>query len=127
MDTKKYIAKTDYQLRDITNYKKLQNVPTLQHNKLVNDTMNCFQKEKLLPNNNSNALTTTNPKTTNFYMSPNAHRPNNPGHPVISSVDCHTSNILQHVHSHLQTIVKEIPSYIKDTNKFINKTKDQLP
>ena len=44
MDTKKYIAEVDSQFRDTTNYKKLQNDPKLQHNKLVNDTINHFKK-----------------------------------------------------------------------------------
>ena len=50
-------------------------------------------------------------------MSPKIHKPNNPARPVISSVDCHTSNISRYVDYH-------IPSYKKDTNDFIKKTKD---
>ena len=44
MDTDKSIEEADRQLSDSTNYKKLQNDPTLQHNKLVND--NSFQERK---------------------------------------------------------------------------------
>ena len=124
MDTDKYIEESDRQLSDRTNYKKLQNDPTLQHNKLVNDTITRFIKEKLLPQNIADGLSTSNPRTPKFYLSPKIHKPNNPGHPVISSVDCHTSNILRYVDYHLQPIVKNIPSYIKDTNDFIKKTKD---
>ena len=42
MDTVKYIAEAECQLSHITNYKKLQNCPTLQH-KLGNDTTNRFK------------------------------------------------------------------------------------
>ena len=90
MDTKKYIADGDRQLSDTTNYKKLQNDPPLQQNKLVNDTINHFKKDKKIPNNIANELNTTNPRTPKFYMLPKVHKPNYPDCPVISSVDCHT-------------------------------------
>ena len=124
MDTDKFIEEADCQLSDSTNYKKLQKDPTLQNNKLVNDTTTRFKKEKLLPQNIADGLNTSNPRTPKFYLSPKIHKPNNPGRPVISSVDCHTSNISRCVDYHLQPIVKNIPSYIKDTNDFIKKTKD---
>ena len=40
---------------------------------------------------------------------------------MINSIECHTSEISGFVDPHLQLVVKEIPSYIKDTNHFINK------
>ena len=124
MDTDKYIEEADLQLSDSTTYKKLQNDPTLQHNKLVNDTIPRFKKEKLLPQNIADGLSTSNSRTPKFYLSPKIHKPNNPGGSVISSVDCHTSSILRYVDYHLQPIVKNIPSCIKDANDFIKKTKD---
>ena len=41
---------------------------------------------------------------------------------MISSINCYTADISKYVHYHLQSIVKHIPSYVKDTNDFINKT-----
>ena len=120
MDTDKYIEEADRQLSDSTNYRKLQNDPTLQH-KLVNETITRFQKEKLLPQNIADGLSTSNPRTPKFYLSPKKHKPNNPCRPVISSVDCHTSNISRYVDYHLQPIVKNIPSYIKDTKTSLKK------
>ena len=49
------------------------------------------------------------------------HKPNNPGRPIINSIECHTSEISRFVNHHHQPVVKQIPSYIKDTNHFINK------
>ena len=40
---------------------------------------------------------------------------------MVSSINCHTANISKYVDYHLQPIVKQIPSYVKDTNDFINK------
>ena len=46
MDIDKYISEAQHQLNDKNNYKKLQTNPTLQHNKLVNDTVERFKKDK---------------------------------------------------------------------------------
>ena len=60
------------------------------------------------------------PRTPQFYISPKIHKEGNPGLPVVSSINCHTANISKYVDYHLQPIVKQIPSYVKDTNDFIN-------
>ena len=39
----------------------------------------------------------------------------------MNSIVCRTSEISRFVHHHLQPVVKQIPSNIKDTNHFINK------
>ena len=71
-----------------------------------------------------NWLTDLNPSTQKipkFYISPKTHKENNPGRPVINSINCHTSEISRFVDHHLQPQVREIPSYIKDASDFINK------
>ena len=40
---------------------------------------------------------------------------------MINSTECHTSEISRFVDHHLQPVVKQIPSYIKDTNHFVSK------
>ena len=92
----------------------------LQHSKLVNDTIDRFKKENLLPNKLAEGLKSINPKPPKFYISPKIHKENNPGRPVINSFNCQTSEISCFVDHHLQPLVREIPSYIKDTNDFIN-------
>ena len=44
-----------------------------------------------------------------------------PGWSVKSSVNCETSKISEYVGNHLQLIVTEIPSYVKDTSDFLLK------
>ena len=80
-----------------------------------------LKNEKLLPQKASDVLKVSNPKTPKFYISPKIHKPDNPGRPVINSIECHISEISRFVDHHLQPVVKQIPSYIKDTNHFINK------
>ena len=121
MDVEKYINEANRQLSDKHNYKKLQEDPMLQHSNLVNDTIDRFKKENLLSKKLADGLKSVNPKTPKFYISPKIHKENNPGRPVINSINCHTSEISRFVDHHLQPLVREIPSYIKDKNDFINK------
>ena len=88
---------------------------------MVNQTIERFKNEKLLLQKIADGLKITNPKTPKFYISPKIHKPNNSGRPVINSIECYTSEISRFADHHLQPVVKQIPSYIKDTNHFINK------
>ena len=121
MDVEKYINEANCHLSDKHNYKKLQEDQTLQHSNLVNNTIDRFKKENLLSKKLADGLKSVNPKAPKFYISPKTHKENNPGRPVINSKSCHTSEISRFVDHHLQPLVREIPSYIKDTNDFINK------
>ena len=60
-------------------------------------------------------------KTPEFHLLPKIHKANNPGRPVISSVDCHTSRISEFVDYYLQPEIKKLKSYGKDTTDFIKK------
>ena len=46
---------------------------------------------------------------------------------MINSINCHTTKISHFVDHHLQPLAREIPSYIKDTNDFINKINIPVP
>ena len=96
---------------------------------MVNQTIERFKNEKLLPQNIADGLKITNPKTPKFYISPKIHKPNNPGRPVINSIECHTLEPSRFVDDHIQPVVKQILPYIKDTNHFLRKIKElgQLP
>ena len=88
---------------------------------MVNETIERLKNEKLLPKKTADGLKVSNAKTQKFYISPKIHKPNNPGRPVINSIECRTSAISRIVDHDLQPVVKRIPSYIKDTKHFINR------
>ena len=121
MDIEKQISEANRQLPDKRNYKKLEEDSTLQYSSLVNDTIDRFEKESQLSKKLADGLKSANPKTPKFYISPKIYKENNPGRPVINSITRHTSEISRFVDHHLQPLVREIPSYIKNTNDFINK------
>ena len=70
-------------------------------------TANSFLEEKI--------------KIPEFHLLPKIHKANNPGRPVISSVNCHTSRISEFVDYYLQPEVKKLKSYVKGTMDFIKK------
>ena len=123
-DVDDYIAEAQRQLNDDTFYKKLSSDLTSKHNKKVNDTIDSLNQSRLIDDKTTKMLKTSDPKTPKFYTLPKIHKKNNPGRPVISPFNCHTTKISQFVDHHLQKHVQELPSYIKDTTDFINKTKD---
>ena len=89
--------------------------------KLVNDTIERFKKQKLIIETVAEGMRRNDPKTPKVCLRPTIHKEGNLGHPVVSSVNCHTANISKYVDYHLQPIVKEIPSYVKDAQDFLKK------
>lgn len=76
--------------------------------------------KNLLSKKLTHRLKFVNTKTPKLYISPEIHKENNPGKPVINSINYHISEISPFVDHDLQPLGGEIPSYIKDTTDFIN-------
>ena len=66
-------------------------------------------------------LIQTDVKPGRFYIPPKIHKPGNPGRPIVSSNSHPTERISQFVDYHLQPLVHKLPSFVKDTNDFLNK------
>ena len=49
------------------------------------------------------------------------HKLGNPGRPIVSSNSHPTERISHFVDYHLQPLVHKLPSFVKDTNDFLNK------
>ena len=56
-----------------------------------------------------------------FYILPKVHKPGNPGRPIVSSNSHPTERLSHFVDYHLQPLVHKLPSFVKDTNDFLNK------
>ena len=121
LDVEDYINECNRQLNNNENYRFLANDPTTSNNETVNNTITRFRNENLIDKNVAEGLKAISPRTPQFYIQPKIHKEGTPGRPVISSVNCHTSKISKFVDYHLQPIVKEIPSYVKDTSDFLRK------
>ena len=62
-------------------------------------------------------------------MLPKVHKPNNPGRPVISSVNSHTEKLSAYVDEFLIPLAQALSSHIRDTTDFIIRLKnlDRVP
>ena len=101
--------------------KKIPNDQMEPNRNKVNNTINKFKLQRLLDDTTTKNLQTLEARTPNFYMQPKIHKEGNAGRPVISSVNCHTTKILQYVDHHLPLHIQELGSYVKDTTDFIKK------
>ena len=82
-----------------------------------------LKNENLLALEIANSLLEEKIKTPEFHLLPKIHKANNPGRPVISSVNCHTGRTSEFVDYNLQPESKKLKSYVKDTTDFIKKIK----
>ena len=120
-DVKNYINEAHHQLNNKYHYKILNKGPTTTNAKLVNDTIQRFKQEKLLKETIADGLKVSNRETPKFYIQPKIHKKDNPGLPVVSSINCHTSSISKYVDCHLQPTAKDVPSYMFGTPKIFCK------
>ena len=102
MDTDSYIKEANRQLSDKASYKQLTQDPTLEHNRMVNQTIERFRNEKLILQKVADGLEVSNPRTPKIYISAKIHKPNHLRRPVIYSTECHTSEISRFVDHHFQ-------------------------
>ena len=121
IDVDDYIGEANKQLNDENFYRKLTSDPTKSHLGLVNKAIDSLKQYNHISDKLATGLKTNEARTPQFYLLPKIHKEGNPGRPVVSSIECHTSKISEFVDHHLQPIVQETSSYVKDTNDFINK------
>ena len=61
----------------------------------------------------ANSLLEEKIKTPEFHLLPKIHKANNPGRPVISSVNCHTSRFSEFVDYYLQPELRNLSPILK--------------
>ena len=114
LNVKEFIKESERQLSDSKHYRHLEHDPTTVNNAIVSKVMTIFKIDKLISSTVLDGRKVKYPRTTRIYMQPKIHKKGNLGMPVVSSLNCHTSRISEYVDLHLQQIVKQIPSYMKD-------------
>ena len=95
IDRDSYIKEANPQLSDKTSYKQLTQDPTLQHSRMINQTIEKFKNERFLPKNIADGRKIITPKTPKICITPKIHKPNNTGRTVIISIGCHISKTLR--------------------------------
>ena len=119
VDVDDYVQEANQQLDNNDLHKKL----TIDTSKINRIKVNSEPKSSHLLNEKiGNDLLSSEAKTPQFKMLSKVHKEGNPGRPVVSSIDCHTTKISKYINNQLQQHVKELKSYVKDSTDFIRRT-----
>ena len=110
-----YIQEANCQLSDDRFYQRLEADPTQDYQKIVKDTLKDMVATCELPPMAQHLVVTT-PRTSRFYMLPKIHKPGNPGRSIVSACSCPTENISAYLDEVMAPFVRNLPTYIKDTN-----------
>ncbi|XP_021340551.1 uncharacterized protein LOC110441668 [Mizuhopecten yessoensis] len=110
------------QLSNETFYRKVDSDLTHVHALQINNTINRILEKGDIDNDTTKFLRPENPQARKFYLLPKIHKPRNPGRPIINSINHPTEKMSQFVDFHLRPFVEHLPSFLKDTTDYLNKT-----
>ena len=117
-----YIDECNRKLTDTKFYQRQDEDITADIQKRVTFYVNRMHKDKLINDKTKQYLIQSDVKSGRFYILPKLHKPGNSGPPPFVSSNSHPTERLSHfVDYHLQPLVHKLPSFVKDTNDFLNK------
>ena len=123
LNTTDYLQEAKRQLDNDTYYKRVEEDYTSEHEQTINHCIEDLVKNGEIQHDVAKLLKPAQSRTPIFYMLPKIHKVNNPGRPVISSVNSHTEKISAYVDEFLRPIAERLPSHIRDTTDFIQRMK----
>ena len=120
-----YFAKAEKQLSDSNSYKRLN----CRRKTSLTSLSEGLKKKTVITEKEKNYFKFNFKKATivgKLYLLPKIHKrlSNVPGRPVISNCGTPTEKVSEFLDHHLQPVMKEGKSYIKDTADFLDKLKD---
>ena len=121
MNTCDYIAEAERQLSNQENYYKLRTDPTTHFSAQIRATIERMLDLDIIDDTTAEYLHVETPKHGRFYMLPKIHKKKIPGRPICSSNGHPTERISEFVDFHIRQYVKQLPTYIRDTQDFITK------
>jgi len=123
LNTTDYLQEAKRQLDNDTYYKRIEEDCTSVYEQKINHCIDNLVKNEEIQHDVAKLLKPAQSRTPIFYMLPKIHKINNPGRPVISSVNSHTEKMSAYVDEFLRPIAERLPSYIRDTTDFIQRMK----
>ena len=98
-------------------------IPKELHTKNLQSEINNSKNENLLTLKTAKSFLEEKIKTPEFHLLSKIHKTNNPGRPVISSINCHTNRISEFVDYYLQPDVKNLNPMLKTLKILLRKLK----
>uniref|UniRef100_A0A673N3A4 Uncharacterized protein n=1 Tax=Sinocyclocheilus rhinocerous TaxID=307959 RepID=A0A673N3A4_9TELE len=121
-NTDKYISKIKTMLSDSSCYKKLIFNPTIKYKSQIDRMLNRGVEEKWITEQKSKWLTHHHPVVPVLYALPKIHKSivDPPYRPIVSGIGSLTEKLSIFIDYYLQPLVKQLPSYLRDTTDCFN-------
>ena len=124
LNTEDYITEAMRQLSNTEYCRKVATDFTPDHENQINQCINELVDNGDLKEDIGKLLKATDSRTPIFDMLPKVHKPNNPGRPVVSSINSHTEKLSAYLDEFLRPLAEKLPSHIKDTTDFIKRLRE---
>ena len=125
MDRVRYVGEAMRQLNDKDVYIPLKKDPTEEMIEIINERVRRLHGDGYISDSTLQyLLINIDARAGRFYLLPKIDKKNCPGRPVISGCNTPTEKISAFVDHQLKSLVPQIPSYVQDTNDFLNELKD---
>ena len=121
MSRNRYIAEVMKHLENEQHYRKLSSDPTELFLEEIKATLRTMVDRHSINKDIMASLVPDTCKASPFYILPKIHKAGNPGRPIVSSCGSPTEGISHFVDYHLAPLVKQIPSYVRDTTDSLEK------
>ena len=100
------------QLGDTAFYVRVDKDLTSTHQTTISNT---FIANGDVPDSGKNLIPTTHRTPVMYFLPTQTHKPNNPARPIVSACGCPTELISIYLDHVMAPLVRDLPSYIKDT------------
>jgi hypothetical protein len=109
------------QLNNQNYYEKLDENIIPQIQRRIRTTVDKHVAMGVIPSKSANLIHVNNPCPAKFYMLPKVHKnvSQPPGRPIMASNGNPIERLSEYIDEHLKHHLSSIPSYIKDTNHFL--------
>ena len=118
-----YIMEANRQLDDRQVYEEVEVDPSVELGKTINDKLKEIREADPALDEVAGYLEVNNPRLGRFYLLPKIHKglSNVKGRPVISNCGTLTEHVSEYLDYHLNPLVSQSRSYVKDTNHFLSR------
>ena len=117
----RYIAEASRQLSDTDVYQQVSSAVVFDVIEEVKDILSRLQKSGVITEDMAYYAVPVDSKPARFYILQKVHRTGCPGRPIVSAVGSPTEGLSELVDHFIQPFVHNIPSYIRDTQDFLDK------
>ena len=121
MSRERYIAEANRQLSDTEVYQQVSSTVVIDVIEEVKDILSRLQKSGVITEDMANYAVPVDSKPARFYILQKVHKIGCHGSPIVSAVGSPTEGLSELVDHFIQPFVPNIPSYIQDTQDFLDK------